>query len=389
MTGVLSGRWTRSVNVLDVLLALVVGAAIESLVWAGQPFGDPIAGPRPLTAVLPLLMALPLVWRRQFPLVVWSLGAMGVALQAVVSHHSAEGLETLAVLCVGTYSVAAYGERRQALAGLVIFVGAYTVYSIEDAGVRRGAADEIWAAAFFGLLGLAAWLAGYVAHNRRLAAAQALRAVELERDRERVLADERGRIAGELHDIVSHNLSVGVLQASGARGRADMADVNGTLEKIEASGRTALVEMRRMLGVLRAADPNEPLTPQPGIRDIGALVDGVRLAGLDVDCELEGDFDPVPPAVGLSAYRIVQEALTNTMKHADASGARVVVRRHDGAVEVEIADRSERPPAPVTPGHGLSGMQERVALLGGELLAGWDPTGFVVRARLPIDGTVQ
>ena len=139
-----------------------------------------------------------------------------------------------------------------------------------------------------------------------------------------------------------------------------------------------------MLGVLRADDGDPALTPQPGLGDIASLVDSVRRTGLDVALETSGDLAGVPPAVSLSAYRIVQESLTNTMRHAEATRAGVHVRRDDDGLVVEVRDESPLPPSPVTPGHGLTGMRERTSLLGGDFLAGWDPHGFVVRARLPI-----
>jgi signal transduction histidine kinase len=371
---------------LDGLLALAIAGAIETLAWNGGVIGDPIRGPRALVVALPLLMALPLLWRRRWPLLVWTLAAAGIVAQAVASHHSAEGLEILAVLFVGSYSVAAYADRRRALVGLAVFLVTYAVYAWEDPNTRSGRTSDEWATAFFGALTVASWLAGLVTYDRRTAAAAAARAVALERDREQVLTEERSRIARELHDIVSHNLSVVVLQASGARARsdADSDDVSATLEKIETSGRTALVEMRRMLGVLRAGTDGPELAPQPGLGDIADLVESVRRSGLDVALETNGDLAGVPSAVELSAYRIVQESLTNTMRHAEATRADVAVRRDDGALVVEVHDESALPPRPVTAGHGLTGMRERAALLGGDFLAGWDARGFVVRVRLPI-----
>jgi signal transduction histidine kinase len=371
---------------LDVVLAVAIAGAIETLAWNRGILGDPIRGPRALVVALPLLMAVPLLWRRRWPLLVWSLGAAGIVAQAVASHHSAEGLETLAVLYVGSYSVAAYADRRRALVGLAVLLVTYVIYAWEDPNTRSGRTSEEWATAFFGVLSVAAWLAGLVTHDRRASAATAARTAALERDREQVLTEERSRIARELHDIVSHNLSVVVLQASGARARtgAGSDDVSATLEKIESSGRTALVEMRRMLGVLRAGTDDPELAPQPGLGDIADLVESVRRAGLDVSLETSGELAGVPSAVGLSAYRIVQESLTNTIRHADATHADVAVRRDDGGLVVEVHDESALPPGSVTPGHGLTGMRERAALLGGDFVAGWDARGFVVRVRLPI-----
>jgi len=386
MTGPRSVGWGTHISPVDVLLAIAITGAIESLAWGRGILGDPIRGPKPVVILLPLLMAVPLLWRRRHPLLVWCLGAAGIVVQALAGHHSAEGLEILAVLFVGSFSVAAYAERRDAFIGLAVLVAAYGVYAWEDPNTRSGRVSEEWATAFFFVMALGCWLAGLVTHDRRSTAVATARAAALEQQREQLLAEERSRIARELHDIVSHNLSVVVLQATGARARAesDGGDVSESLEKIESSGRTALVEMRRMLGVLRADADHPALTPQPGLGDIASLVEGVRRAGLDVDLETSGDLIGVPPAVALSAYRIVQESLTNTMRHAAATRADVAVRRDGAALVVEVHDYSPLPPGAVTPGHGLTGMRERASLLGGDFVAGWDATGFLVRARLPI-----
>jgi signal transduction histidine kinase len=380
------GGLAAGVSPTDVLLALAVTGAIETLAWHRNMLGDPILGPKPLVVALPLLMAVPLIWRRRQPLLVWCLGSAGIMTQALASHHSTEGLETLAVLFAGSYSVAVYADRRGALTGLGVLAVTYGVFTWQDPNSLSGRTSDEWATAFFGVLSLAAWLAGLVTHDRRASAAVAAHTATLEQEREQLLTDERSRIARELHDIVSHNLSVVVLQASGARARVDATggDVDATLEKIESSGRTALVEMRRMLGVLRADDGDPSLAPQPGLGDIASLVESVRRTGLPVALETIGGLGGVPPAVGLSAYRIVQESLTNTMRHAEATRADVAVRRDERGLVVEVRDESPLPPGPVTPGHGLTGMRERTGLLGGDFLAGWDANGFVVRARLPI-----
>jgi len=387
MPAVRSTDWGIDVSPLDVLLVVAIATAIELGAFHRNVFEDPVRGPKAVVVALPLLMAVPLIWRSRRPLLVWCLGGAGIIVQALSSHHSAEGLETLAVLFVGSYSVAAYSNRRGALIGLAVLAVTYGVFAWEDPNTRSGRSSEEWATALFGVLAFAAWLAGLVTHDRRASAAAAARAAALERERDQLLAEERSRIARELHDIVTHNLSVVVLQASGARASAEATgglDVSATLEKIESSGRTALVEMRRMLGVLRA-DPGDPaLAPQPGLDSVASLVESVRRTGLDVALETSGDLDGIAPAVALSAYRIVQESLTNTMRHAEATRAAVQLCREADALVVEVRDESSLPPGPVTPGHGLTGMRERTALLGGDFLAGWDARGFVVRARLPV-----
>jgi signal transduction histidine kinase len=206
----------------------------------------------------------------------------------------------------------------------------------------------------------------------------------LERRAKQAAAAERARIARELHDIIAHHLSVVVLHAAGARasGRADPA----TLEEIENSGRQALTETRRLFGVLRDPDGETGRAPQPGIGELPALAGSLRAAGLEVSLSVDGDHTALPPAVNVSAYRIVQEALTNVLKHAGQARAEVTVGCADSAVIIEVADDGPGKPAPSAPtgGQGLAGMRERVALFGGDLRAGPRPGGgFAVRARLP------
>jgi signal transduction histidine kinase len=226
-----------------------------------------------------------------------------------------------------------------------------------------------------------------VVRERRERATATARAAAAELESERATAQERVRLARELHDIVAHNLSVVVVQAAGARaqGGADPA----ALEKIERSGRESLVEMRRLLGVLRS-DSTVSTEPQPGIGSLETLADQVRDAGVEVDLRVEGSADDVPAGVDLSAYRIVQESLTNVLKHAGPARVRVDVRCTPGAVDIEVVDdgRGCAPADATTSGHGLLGMRERVALFGGQLQAAAEPSGgFRVSARLPLGRT--
>jgi signal transduction histidine kinase len=212
---------------------------------------------------------------------------------------------------------------------------------------------------------------------------------ERERDlvaREAVV-EERARIARELHDVIAHHVSMIVLQAGAERRVLDGANASTreVLETVEQTGRSALTEMRRLLGMLRG-DANEPLTPQPGLTDVPVLVSQLREAGLSVELQVEGERRELPVGIELSAYRIVQEALTNALKHAGESNASVNIRYGSDSLELEIADDGTGVPAPVSSGgHGLVGMRERVALYGGRLDAGRHPSGgFVVRVLLPI-----
>jgi signal transduction histidine kinase len=377
---------------LDVALVLFVTTVTEWQVFdTREHLSTHIAGPRWLTVPLPVLIALPLLWRRTRPLVVCSLVLAGIAAQALVSGHTPEGFQLILIWIVVPYSVAAYNERRAALAGLALVLAGFAIYSLENDDITSGRAGDLWAGAFFLALAIGSWLFGMFVHGRREAAALSARAAALEHEAQVASADERSRMARDLHDIVSHNLSVVVVQAAGARAQADRHEVGpATLEKIERSAREALVEMRRLLGVLREDDGKAPeLEPQPGLGQLSTLVERVRGAGLAVNLEIDGDCDGVPPAIDVSAYRIVQEALTNTIKHAGRDAhVNVAVRRDAATLTIEVRDDGGPhavPAASDAGGHGLVGMRERALLLGGELHAGALPAGgFAVVARLPL-----
>jgi signal transduction histidine kinase len=209
---------------------------------------------------------------------------------------------------------------------------------------------------------------------------------ERERDlaaREAVV-EERARIARELHDVIAHNVSMMVVQAGGER-RLAGGSTRDVLETIEQIGRSALTEMRRLVGMLRT-EGDEPLAPQPGLDDVPRLVTQVREAGLPVELEIEGERRELPLGIELSAYRIVQEALTNALKHAGNAQARVRISYGADSLELEIVDDGAGPAAEASgAGHGLVGMRERVALYGGRLDARRrESGGFAVRALLPI-----
>jgi signal transduction histidine kinase len=212
-------------------------------------------------------------------------------------------------------------------------------------------------------------------------------------ERERTLAareavvEERARIARELHDAIAHNVSMMVVQAGAERRvvAADAPSTRETLETIEQMGRGALTEMRRLVGMLRSDQP-DPLAPQPGLGDLPKLVEQMREAGLPVDLRVEGERRDLPVGIELSAYRIVQEALTNALKHAGHARATVVVRYGRELLELEVVDDGSGATSAVPGGgHGLAGMQERVALYGGRFAAGREPRGgFAVRVLLPV-----
>jgi signal transduction histidine kinase len=201
------------------------------------------------------------------------------------------------------------------------------------------------------------------------------------------VAEERLRIARELHDVVAHAISVIVLQARGGRRSLamDPDETRQALDTIEATGSEALAEMRRLLGMLRRDDEEIALAPQPSLRHLDSLASQVREAGLPVEVSIEGEPVELSPGVDVSAYRIVQEALTNALKHAGPATARVIVRYGDHHLELEIADTGVGANAGGEEGHGLAGMRERVSLYGGNIDSGpRDGGGFAVKARLPL-----
>jgi signal transduction histidine kinase len=372
----------------DLLAALFVTALVERDVWGRSGLlGTSIAGPRWLTASLPLFLALPLLWRRRFPLLVWTLILAGVAAQSLVSGDALEGLDLLVPLGLGSYSVAAFGSRRRALVGLGLFAVVYPIYAFEDHNIRRGG-QQAWSGAFFALLVLAVWLAGVFVSSRREAAVLIAEAAELKREAEAAVAEERSRIARELHDIISHTVSVIGLQAGAAERMLDREPERARppLLSIQERARESVLELRRLFGILREDEERAELTPQPRLAQLSVLLEQVREAGLDVELHIEGDSQLLPPGIELSAYRIVQEALTNILKHAQAGRADVVLRYADRSLELEVTDDGAAAPANGS-GHGLIGMRERAALYGGTLTTGRQPNGgFFVAAQLPLDG---
>jgi signal transduction histidine kinase len=225
------------------------------------------------------------------------------------------------------------------------------------------------------------------------AEASAERADRAEREREASLRAERARIAHELHDVVTHSVSVMVLQTGAARQimRRDEDRSQALLESVEDSGRSALEELRRLLGLLSDDDGGAPLAPQPGVGEIPSLIEQLRGAGVPVELCVEGPARTLASGVAIAAYRIVQEALTNVLKHADGAPTRVVLRYGAAALELEILDRG----APrgtgandAQSGRGLAGMRERAAMYGGTLDARPEPDlGYAVRARIPLEPT--
>jgi len=276
-------------------------------------------------------------------------------------------------------------DQRQARVGLAVVVvcAAAVVYNDPTHTVAN--------LFFIPVLFAVGWLVGLALQERTEQTEIAeQRAATAERERESAgriaVAEERARIARELHDVVAHAVSVMVLQIGALRHRmpAERSEDREALRNVELAGRTALAEMRRLLDAMRRAGDQMELTPQPGLDRLPALLDEVRAAGLDARMEQHGDPVPLTPGLDLSAYRIVQESLTNVIKHAHAQHVEVHVRYGEGHLEVEVRDDGRGPAVSDGLGHGLVGIGERVKIYGGSMTAGASETGgFVVRARLP------
>jgi signal transduction histidine kinase len=375
------------------MLELVVGrdlpGAPETSLW----FSVPAIG----------VLVLPLVWQRRFPFAApvayW---LMAAALTFV------DGLLIAFVGSLGVVGLAAafllgnLRDDRQAGIGLAIVLGSIVVVVSNIPG-PQSAGDLI----FIPLRFVVAWVAGYALRERsEQAEAAEMRATLAEREREAAemratlaerereaaariaVAEERTRIARELHDIVAHAMSVMVLQVGAVRHKLPrtLEEDRDALGRVEQAGRTALAEMRRLLGAMRSDGDGVDLGPQPGLDALDSLVEDVVHAGLPVQLHVDGERYDLPRAIDLSAYRIIQEGLTNALKHANASHADVTVRYRPDELELEVADDGKGPATTNGRGHGLVGIRERAKIYGGEMSAGAAPAGgFILSARLPVD----
>ncbi len=279
-------------------------------------------------------------------------------------------------------------DARKQRIGLAIVLGGGAVVLYDTPG--HSPAELVYYPILFAI----AWLLGYALRERaeQTEVAEA-RAAQAERERELAariaVAEERARIARELHDIVAHAVSVMVLQVGAVRHSLPdaLAPDREALEDVERAGRTALAEMRRLLGAMRREGDELELTPQPGLGSLEPLLDDVRRAGLPVELHVEGEPFPLPQAIDLSAYRIVQEGLTNVLKHAQAGRADVLVRYRPDELGIEVRDDGRGPSGSDGGGHGLIGIRERVKLYGGEVSAGSaNGHGFLLSTRLPLEG---
>jgi signal transduction histidine kinase len=366
-------------NPMDVLIALTIAVVLELEIVLG---GERGAGAASLVAGLAI--SVPLAWRRLVPLEVVLVYAVVGPLQGLLGGELFSGdpplAGALAAGVVAFYSLAAYAPDRRATIGLLAGVAGMW------AGVFASDAVDVQSFVFSaGLIGLAPWLAGRATRARRLRS----EALERERDqRARAAAsEERQRIARELHDVVAHGVVLMVLQAQGARRILDQdpARARDALQAIEETGRTALEEIRGSLGILREEDAPVDLAPQPTLGDLAALIEETRRAGLTVDLRVEGDARAIPDGVDRSAYRIIQEALTNTIKHAGLVPTRVTVAYGTDELTLEVVDDGPGQSGSGDGGQGLVGMRERVRVYGGEIEAhARNGRGFVVRARIPL-----
>ncbi|MGI8606565.1 MAG: sensor histidine kinase [Gaiellaceae bacterium] len=344
-----------------------VAAGLLLLVGA-QVAGEPPDGSLAAYLALALAITLPLVWRRRAPLAVVAVVSAALVAQALVAEPAVSFGEFLAML-LATYSVAAHASLARAAAGAVVAFAAVGVHSLQQQDA--GAFEWVYGVVYFG----GAFLLGRAIRHR------AHRAEERVRES---AAAERARMARDLHDVISHSVGVMVVQAGAARLALD-EDPEATrqaLAQVEATGRQTLNELRRLLGVLRAEAPER--TPQPGLAQLGSLVEQVRSAGVAIDLVLEGERRALPPGVELAGYRIVQEALTNVMKHAPEANARVRVAFGPAELELEV-ENDGRTNGAAGSGYGLAGMRERAKLYGGSVEAA--PVrggGFRVLARLPV-----
>ena len=289
-----------------------------------------------------------------------------------------------AFLLLAVYSAAAHTSGRRALlAGGMTVAICVTVLGMDGPSIT---ADDV---VFFALVFGAPWVAGRAVRQRRL------NERELEHEKGRASAaivEERSRIARELHDVVAHSISVMVLQARGGRRvlESDPADARDAFAVIEWTGQQALDEMRRLVGMLRSGEEALPIAPQPSLKELDTLVEQVRAAGLPVQLAVEGEPRDLPPGVDLSAFRIVQEALTNTLTHAGPARARVVLRYGAEDLELEVSDDGAGTGDGSVSGYGLVGMRERVSVYGGELQSGRQPGGgYALRVRLPFHSSRQ
>jgi len=383
-------------RLVDGALVLVVLVAGLVQVWPARlgsgSFGSYADVAREIApALTAIAVAFPLWFRRAHPVPTAVAVAAGLAATALVGRELSTGP---IALFVAIYSVARYASTRGASA--IVLLAAITVEgsvaAVQDAGTE-------WLV-FVVIVAVGLWSIGDAGRRdegraSRLEEQAARHEAERQLAAERAVAAERARIAREIHDVIAHDMTVIVVHAGAAARivKRDPAEAQRSLEAIERTGREALVEVRRLLGILSRDDAPLSNEPVPSITRLGPLLDEIRLAGLPVDLRVDGVVAPLAQGVDVSAYRLIQEALTNALRHAPGSHARVALAYGPGSLEIVVANDGPPPAATENgkawspgPGRGLAGMRERVALLEGELEVGpLAEGGFLVRARLPLE----
>jgi signal transduction histidine kinase len=353
----------------DRALALVLTIAGELQIAAGRIAGKERLGPALLTAGLGLAVA----YRRRYPTLAGTGAGIAMGLSIAIRGDPQVISNAMAYLCA-LYGLAVWSPPRKFALGMTAILVADLV-----PGPVYGQ-RPLWALGTLVVMLIV----------RRVVRDREARAELAERERDlaahEAVLEERARIARELHDVIAHTVTVMVVQAqAGPELLGDPGDTRRAFGAIEASGREALAELRRLLGVMRTGDEKVVVAPQPGLDSLDALVRELRAAGRDVELHVEGTPFELPPGVDLSAFRIVQEALTNTLKHAGEARSDVTVRYGPSSVELEVVDDGPGANGAGRAGHGLIGMRERAALYGGVLEAGnRNRRGYVVRAQLPI-----
>lgn len=372
----------------DVILAAVVTVYGLLGTFVRMGGGNVYHGPRLPNAILSVLVTSTLAWRRTRPLaaLAWIFAVWAATFPLV--RHDLQFAAGFIVVIVLVASGGYHAGRRDAVACLAVGLAILAVVMPFEPQLG-GWPSVVYDNAFVAL----PWLAvrGLRIREDRAAAlaTQLARAQTAQRE---ILLEQRAQIARELHDIVAHSVSVILLQVGAARMRAlGQPGIAAPLHAAEASGRQALAELRRLLGVLKdfpaeVEDEHPPDAPQPSIATLGRLASTVRAAGLDVDVAISGEVRPLPPGLELSVYRIVQEALTNVLKHAQASSARVLIGYRPDAVTIDVVDDGTAEATGGAPaGHGLTGMHQRARVFGGTAVAGPAPGGgWRVRAELPV-----
>jgi len=364
----------------DLAVALTLAVLGELDVWFGFWLGS-----RAVNAVAVPLLALTLAWRRSRPLVVLAI-VMGGTVVLSLAFGGSETSTAVFITVVAVYSAAAYASDVELAVAVALIVAGIAVHDSHDPQIRSFS-DAIWSTMMLGL----SFLVG-LGMRARQAQTHALeeQAAVLRKQQEvagiEAAAEERGRIARELHDIISHSLGVVVLQAGAAEQmlERDPARVREALKAIRSTGLAAIVEMSTLLGLVRG-DSVDSRQPQPSLSDLDALIATTRDAGLKVDLAIEGSRRALPAAVELSAFRIVQEGLTNALKHAGAVPTHVIVSYGSAELAVEVTDEGGSASSVPGSGRGLAGIRERVAVFGGRLQAGPRADGgWTVRAAFPI-----